>query len=60
VTGVGKVIANQSVSLDGFGAGPNVKMGNGMGNGGEELHTWIFAEGGRTGRNGTLIKGLRI
>jgi hypothetical protein len=42
---VGKVIADQSVALDGFSAGPNVAMGNGMGDGGEELHTWIFSEG---------------
>ena len=50
---MGKVIANQSVSLDGFSAGPNVEMGNGMGDGGEELHTWIFSEGG-TGASSTL------
>jgi len=49
---VGKVIADQSVSLDGFSAGPNVGMGNGMGDGGEELHSWMFAEGGRTRRDG--------
>ncbi len=34
---MGKVIADQSVSLDGFSAGPNVGMGNGMGDGGEGL-----------------------
>ncbi len=49
---MGKVIADQSVSLDGFSAGPNVGMGNGMGDGGEELHSWMFAEGGRTRRDG--------
>jgi dihydrofolate reductase len=54
---VAKVIADQSVSLDGFSAGPNVGMGNGMGDGGEALHTWIFSEGGRTGRDGAAIEG---
>ena len=32
---MGKVIADQSVSLDGFSAGPNVGTGIGMGDGGE-------------------------
>jgi dihydrofolate reductase len=54
---VGKVIADQSVSLDGFSAGPNVGMGNGMGDGGEGLHTWIFSAGGRTGRDGAAVEG---
>jgi dihydrofolate reductase len=36
-----------SVSLDGFIAGPNAGPGNGLGDGGERLHEWIFqgAEG---------------
>ena len=42
---MGKVIADQSLSLDGFSAGPNVGMGNGMGDGGEQLHDWMFSEG---------------
>src|SRR5437763_8532203 len=42
---VGKVIADQSISLDGFSAGPNVGVGNGMGDGGEQLHAWMFSEG---------------
>jgi hypothetical protein len=36
---MGKVIADISVSLDGFSAGPNVAMENPMGDGGEGLHT---------------------
>src|ERR1700716_3094671 len=32
-------------------------MGDGMGDGGERLHTWIFSEGGRTGRDGAAIEG---
>lgn len=41
---MGKVIADQSISLDGFSAGPNVAVGNGMGDGGDQLHEWMFAE----------------
>ena len=32
-----------SMSLDGFVAGPNERPDNGLGDGGERLHEWIFA-----------------
>jgi dihydrofolate reductase len=32
-----------SMSLDGFVAGPNASPDNGLGDGGERLHEWIFA-----------------
>jgi dihydrofolate reductase len=32
-----------SMSLDGFIAGPNAGPGNGLGDGGERLHEWIFS-----------------
>lgn len=37
-----------SMSLDGFIAGPNETVDNGLGDGGERLHEWVFpgAEGG--------------
>jgi dihydrofolate reductase len=37
-----------SMSLDGFITGPNPRPGNGLGDGGERLHEWVFAgaEGG--------------
>jgi dihydrofolate reductase len=37
-----------SMSLDGFIAGPNVTPDNGLGDGGDRLHEWVFpgAEGG--------------
>jgi dihydrofolate reductase len=35
------VIADQSMSLDGFSTGPNVAVGNGMGDGGDQLHVWM-------------------
>ncbi len=34
-----------SMSLDGFIAGPNVSLDNGLGDEGERLHEWVFAEG---------------
>ena len=44
---MGKVFADQSLSLDGFSAGPNVGMTHPMGDGGEELHAWQFGGGRR-------------
>ena len=35
-----------SMSLDGFIAGPNERVDNGLGDGGERLHEWIFARDG--------------
>jgi dihydrofolate reductase len=37
-----KVVSEISMSLDGFIAGPNVSVGNGLGDGGERLHDWMF------------------
>lgn len=39
---MGKVVFNTSVSLDGFVAGPHDGPENGLGDGGERLHDWIF------------------
>ena len=36
------VVSEISMSLDGFITGPNVGVGNGMGDGGERLHDWMF------------------
>jgi len=36
------IVADMSMSLDGFVAGPNVSIYNGLGDGGESLHEWIF------------------
>lgn len=48
-----KVIADQSMSLDGFSAGPNVAVGNGMGDGGDRLHEWMgWEDGGPEARAG--------
>jgi dihydrofolate reductase len=40
-----------SMSVDGFVAGPNESVDNGLGDGGERLHEWIFA-GPPTGHGG--------
>lgn len=37
-----------SMSLDGFIAGPNESVDNGLGDGGERLHEWAFAGDGAT------------
>jgi dihydrofolate reductase len=50
-----------SMSLDGFIAGPNAGVGNGLGNGGERLHEWIFAgagDGADSGEDGVDIKAV--
>lgn len=39
---MGKVTFNISMSLDGFITGPNVGLGNGLGDRGERLHDWMF------------------
>jgi dihydrofolate reductase len=40
---MGKVRAHISVSLDGYVAGPNESQEEGLGEGGEQLHEWLFA-----------------
>src|SRR4051794_22766192 len=37
-------VLHMSMSLDGFIAGPNVRTDNGLGDGGERLHEWIFSD----------------
>jgi dihydrofolate reductase len=39
---VSKVVCDISMSLDGCITGPNVRVGNGLGDGGERLHNWMF------------------
>ena len=38
-----KVRANISISLDGYGAGPNESHDDPLGEGGEQLHDWVIA-----------------
>ena len=41
-----KVVLDVSISLDGFSAGPNVRVPEPMGDGGERLHEWMAADAG--------------
>src|SRR5258708_32808133 len=36
-------VANFTISLDGFGAGPNQDINNPLGVGGMDLHQWLFS-----------------
>jgi dihydrofolate reductase len=40
-----KVFAQITMSLDGYATGPNVSVDNPLGDGGEQLHYWIFGDG---------------
>jgi dihydrofolate reductase len=64
-----KVIADISISLDGFVTGPNPGPDNGLGDGGEALHTWaidsddpvdaeLLSTG--TGRSGAVVMGRKL
>jgi dihydrofolate reductase len=64
-----KVVADISMSLDGFVTGPDPDLANGLGHGGEPLHTWavesddeIDAEVLReaTDRSGAVVMGRRL
>lgn len=63
-----RIIADISVSLDGFVTGPDPGPEHGLGIGGEALHTWAFSEdpGDQrvlregTGRSGAVILGRRL
>lgn len=35
-------VASFSISIDGFGAGPNQSLSNPLGEGGKEVHNWVF------------------
>jgi dihydrofolate reductase len=60
------VVAEITVSLDGFVAGPNDGPELGLGEGGEQLHEWVFGlkswrephglEGGETGPDADLLE----
>ena len=41
-----------STSLDGFIAGPNESLDNGLGDGGHRLHDWVFSTGADTDDSG--------
>jgi len=63
-----RIIADISVSLDGFVTGPNPGLENGLGDGGEALHTWAFSDdpddrrlvAEATTRSGAVVLGRRL
>jgi dihydrofolate reductase len=62
------IIADISVSLDGFVTGPDPRPGDGLGDGGEALHTWAFSDDPddrrvlreATARSGAVVLGRRL
>ncbi|MFE1850093.1 dihydrofolate reductase family protein [Streptomyces sp. NPDC059489] len=63
-----RIIADISVSLDGFVTGPDPGPHNGLGSGGEALHTWAFSDDPddrrvlreATARSGAVVLGRRL
>ncbi|WP_433340696.1 dihydrofolate reductase family protein [Streptomyces sp. CA-253872] len=63
-----RIVADISVSLDGFVTGPDPGPLNGLGDGGEALHTWAFSDdpgdrrvlGEGTARSGAVVMGRRL
>ena len=63
-----KVIADITVSLDGFVTGPDAGPGNGLGTGGEPLHHWVFSDdpgdkrilAAATHRSGAVVMGRNL
>ncbi|WP_219517677.1 dihydrofolate reductase, partial [Nonomuraea ceibae] len=63
-----RIIADISVSVDGFVTGPRPGPDNGLGDGGEALHTWAFSDDPddrrilreATARSGAVVLGRRL
>ncbi|MDT0424723.1 dihydrofolate reductase family protein [Streptomyces evansiae] len=63
-----RIVADISVSLDGFVTGPDPGPRNGLGDGGEALHTWAFSDdpedrrvlGEGMARSGAVLLGRRL
>ncbi len=63
-----RIVADISMSLDGFVTAPEAGTDNALGNGGEALHTWAFSEdpddrrvlSEGTARAGAVVMGRRL
>jgi len=63
-----RIIADISTSIDGFVTGPQPGPGNGLGTGGDALHTWAFSDDPddrrvvreATARSGAVILGRKL
>src|SRR5829696_8929059 len=61
-------IAEITMSLDGFVTGPNPTLDEGLGQGGEALHTWVFSDneidqavlGDSTEATGAVVMGRKL
>ncbi len=67
---MGKVVLDISMSLDGFNTGPNDNHEQPLGEGGDQLHNWIWRDssmiknedlmqGGTTATTGAMVVGRR-
>ena len=54
---MGKVVGGITMSMDGFVAGPDDRLGAGLGDGGERLHYWVFGGPWRYGEEGGSATG---
>ena len=54
---MGKVVGGITMSMDGFVAGPNDRLGAGLGDGGERLHYWVFGGPWQYGEEGGSAAG---
>jgi dihydrofolate reductase len=63
-----RIVADITVSLDGFVTGPDAGPGNGLGTGGEPLHQWVFSGdpddqrilSASTERSGAVVMGRKL
>ena len=63
-----KVIADITMSIDGFVTGPDPDLEHGLGHGGEPLHVWVFSDDEvdaavleeSTERSGAVVMGRRL
>ena len=63
-----RIVADISLSVDGFVTGPDPGPDNGLGTGGEALHTWAFSDdpedrrilADATERSGAVVLGRRL
>ncbi|MDN4163442.1 dihydrofolate reductase family protein [Nocardioides abyssi] len=63
-----RIVADISVSLDGFVTGPDAGLDNGLGTGGEPLHAWAFSDDPddarvlqeATSRSGAVVLGRNL
>ena len=63
-----KVIADITMSIDGFVTGPDPDLDHGLGHGGEPLHEWVFSDDevdaqvleDSTERSGAVVMGRRL